>query len=503
MPRRHRFAAAALLALLPAMPAFAGALPPPGMLPDASNALLPNAVQGLGVLSGVVNARTTAYTVQNSDQGGTIVLGGNAFYTLTVNSPASYTNGSRMYFVAVNSDTGRAKNLSINGASYMIWPGQSRFILPDGSGGWKALGGFSQRWRLAAGTTNFYTDYTNGSDVAGANDCLAPGAGNACKSVQGWLSNVVNNQLDFDGALPTEVHVVANLAANSTDAALIHWSPHPGAPGAQGYATFTVDGGGTATLAGDGIASGVVQLYAGAVLQFQNLTIAPSAVSSDCVQVIDHGIFVLGPGVTFSCNGSGVFASKGGRGYLQTSSFTISKLGASGDMLNAGDGGIIDQSGGTVTLGANITAAAYANAALTSAIDTSGITSSIRGLAAMFGSGSSYSSGGTSDAFPNQVGAGYTGGTTFTNHGVLYGQGGGVFGATAAANNALVTTGTAGVPQTVAPTTVAGLGTCDAAHAGWMQVVTDALSPAYGGTLTGGSTSYAVAVCNGSAWKAL
>ena len=50
--------------------------------------------------------------------------------------------------------------------------------------------------------------------------------------------------------------------------------------------------------------------------------------------------------------------------------------------------------------------------------------------------------------------------------------------------------------------TVANLPTCNNAYTGMQMGVTDATTPTYGGTLTGGSTTKAIAYCNGTAWVA-
>ncbi len=52
------------------------------------------------------------------------------------------------------------------------------------------------------------------------------------------------------------------------------------------------------------------------------------------------------------------------------------------------------------------------------------------------------------------------------------------------------------------PTTVSSLPTCNAANKGLIEAVTDANSPSYNSTLTGGSTTYTLALCNGSSWVA-
>ena len=51
-------------------------------------------------------------------------------------------------------------------------------------------------------------------------------------------------------------------------------------------------------------------------------------------------------------------------------------------------------------------------------------------------------------------------------------------------------------------TIVASLPTCQSSNKGQLYVVTDASSPTYNGTLTGGSTTTALALCNGSTWAA-
>ena len=50
--------------------------------------------------------------------------------------------------------------------------------------------------------------------------------------------------------------------------------------------------------------------------------------------------------------------------------------------------------------------------------------------------------------------------------------------------------------------TVASLPTCNSGEEGTLYYVTDATSPAYNATLTGGGTVFALAACNGSAWTA-
>src|SRR5690242_3583380 len=60
---------------------------------------------------------------------------------------------------------------------------------------------------------------------------------------------------------------------------------------------------------------------------------------------------------------------------------------------------------------------------------------------------------------------------------------------------------TQGIANT-ATKTVATLPTCNTASKGYVYEVTDASSPTYGGTLTGSSTTLALAVCDGTNWTA-
>lgn len=57
-------------------------------------------------------------------------------------------------------------------------------------------------------------------------------------------------------------------------------------------------------------------------------------------------------------------------------------------------------------------------------------------------------------------------------------------------------------PGTPLKAIVSTLPSCTSSNVGQLYVVTDALSPTYGGALTGGSSTVALALCNGSAWLA-
>jgi hypothetical protein len=125
-------------------------------------------------LSQVQTRHTGAYAVLPTDSG-TIILGGNALYTLTVNVASGYSSN---FAVAIyNEDAGRGKNIAVNGlSSFILWPKQLVVIFNDNNA-WK-LSPNKQPWIIPAGTT-FNVDNVNGSD-ASTNDGLgAQGTGGA------------------------------------------------------------------------------------------------------------------------------------------------------------------------------------------------------------------------------------------------------------------------------------------------------------------------------------
>src|SRR5882672_12577068 len=179
------------------------------------------------------SAKTTGYTLLNSDKGTTIALGGTAFYTLTVNAANTYD--ANFLCVLVNEDTTRGKLIVISGYApsfFVLYPQQSLILYASG-GAWYTIG--RDRWRVPGATLQMYTDFTNGSD---GNDGLAAGTGNAKKTVQGALDTCIND-FDFCGwtgiaAEPTtNTRVAINMAASTTDTQGVHFSAHA-LVGAQG-----------------------------------------------------------------------------------------------------------------------------------------------------------------------------------------------------------------------------------------------------------------------------
>lgn len=103
---------------------------------------------------------------------------------------------------------------------------------------------------------------------------------------------------------------------------------------------------------------------------------------------------------------------------------------------------------------------------------------------------------GGSPYYNQGIGAGVTGGATFD----ASGGGTGVKAIVKAGSAAQVTANP--VLQLVGSYTVSTLPTCSSGLTGTIAYVTDASSPTYNGTLTGGSSTKTLAMCNGSAWTA-
>jgi hypothetical protein len=116
------------------------------------------------------NAISANYTVQNSDRGATLALGGSAFFTLTFGAASGYD--STFVVMVVNEDTGRGKRITLaGGPSFILWPLQTCIVFNDNNV-WMVLPS-QQRWVLP-GNTSFFVDPISGNDN---NDGLASGAG--------------------------------------------------------------------------------------------------------------------------------------------------------------------------------------------------------------------------------------------------------------------------------------------------------------------------------------
>lgn len=167
------------------------------------------AVIGVDINSG--RRVTTTPTVSNSDCNRPLYLGGNAQYTVTINSSDTYSAGCR--FILINSDTysgvgtGRGKIMTINSITqHPLYPGQQLTIRQClaavcGSNIWipdqQVNGALGQFWLLANAPV-FFVDPAGGSDTA--NDGLASGAANAFKTLGNCIVVVGQAQITRNGS---------------------------------------------------------------------------------------------------------------------------------------------------------------------------------------------------------------------------------------------------------------------------------------------------------------
>jgi phage-related tail fiber protein len=99
-------------------------------------------------------AKTANYTVANADKGVTLALGGNAFFTVTLNAASGYD--ANFAITIVNEDAGRGKRISPNGlASFILWPKQTVRVFNQNNV-WQ-LDPDQQRWKRIPGRHSMST----------------------------------------------------------------------------------------------------------------------------------------------------------------------------------------------------------------------------------------------------------------------------------------------------------------------------------------------------------
>lgn len=242
-------------------------------------------------------AKTGNYTVTATrDCGQTILLGGSAFYTLTVGAPAGY-DANCMFMVQLANGEARAKALSISGVTApcvngMLYQGQA-VIVSNQNGAWAVQ--CQTRWKLTAALT-LNVDPA-GSD---SNDGLATGAGGALATIQkAW--DTAADGFDLAGQQLTILS-----AAGKTYTAASVLSTGKAMIGATGMAAVTIDGAGsTATVTGGGNAyafqGGSVALDGGPSVQFtmKGWTITSSGGGGGAVTAAAGASIALDTGMIF------------------------------------------------------------------------------------------------------------------------------------------------------------------------------------------------------------
>ena len=198
---------------------------------------------GYGVDANLPWPVTSNTTIAAKYCGGTVLAGtgSTGFFTVTVPSVAGFPSNCVVNITNGDTTTLRGKGiagLSGSGCSTqnILWPGQTCKI-GIVNGAWAVLSR-PGRWRPASSTTlQFYSDFTNGSDIAGATDGLAAGA-SAFKTANRCLYDAVD-QIDFN--ITSQTKAVCNMAAATTDSTGIHLPFHD-ATGAQGTAALQLVG---------------------------------------------------------------------------------------------------------------------------------------------------------------------------------------------------------------------------------------------------------------------
>jgi hypothetical protein len=200
---------------------------------------------GYGVDANLPWPVTANTTIAAKYCGGTVQAGtgSTGFFTVTV--PAVSGFPSNCVVNITNGDTTALRGKGIAGLSgsgcstqNILWPGQTCKI-GIVNGAWAVLSR-PGRWRppQTFGTlTNFYSDYTNGTDTTGATDGLAPGS-SAFKTASHCLT-FVGDQIDFNALGQTQA--ACNMAAATNDLAGMH-IPFHDLSGAQGGAALQLIG---------------------------------------------------------------------------------------------------------------------------------------------------------------------------------------------------------------------------------------------------------------------
>lgn len=146
------------------------------------------------------SSKTSTYTVQSSDNGSTIGLSGNTFFTVTfataANYPANFVCMVANEEIYTGPGTARGKFIQLPNGSIMLYPGQNVLVFVRNATSpifdWHPK---TQRWRTA--TPTFFVD-TAGND---ANDGLVTGSG-ALATFQAAASACYYN-CDSAGTSPT------------------------------------------------------------------------------------------------------------------------------------------------------------------------------------------------------------------------------------------------------------------------------------------------------------
>lgn len=158
------------------------------------------------VLDNTSLSKSANYTVANSDKGKTFALSGNVLFTLSFNATSSYD--ANFAVRVVNQDVSRGKCISLDGATFILWPSQAIDVYVQGNN-WYRNPQF-QRGSLQYGGSygTFYVDTVNGTtNGVGVVDGLATSGAGCFKTIADALTTI-NNFIDCTAILPT-IQIVA------------------------------------------------------------------------------------------------------------------------------------------------------------------------------------------------------------------------------------------------------------------------------------------------------
>lgn len=303
---------------------------------DGASSAAPRGSTFAGVDRNTVSAKTTNYTMLTTDCGKTIALGGTAFYTLTVGAASGFPASCSIN--VVNTDSGRAKLMAINGITVghtnKVWPKQS-FILKNVSNVWTVIG-LPPFWELT-GAAAFFVDTAAGSD---SNDGLATGAGNAFATIQKAITNVCD-ELDLNS---NTVSITTTAATYTEHLALCQYR---GIDPTDSYTQVTITMTGATLSATGGSGIGIFSHNSTSPFTFKDTTFTNCGTA--CVEG-DSGGYVALDNPTFSAvSGNHVMSLYQSRIVFITNGYTISG-GAAVHWYTQYGGLIFIQPGKTVTV---------------------------------------------------------------------------------------------------------------------------------------------------------
>lgn len=286
-----------------------------------------------GVSANVLLTKTANYTVANTDCGMTIQAGSGStgFFTVTLPSVSGFA--TTCVVTVKNGDTVRAKALSGFPAGMtsqaMLWPLQAVKV-GIVNGAWATLVD-PGRWKVPNNTTT-YVDAINGND---ANDCLASGAGNACRTMAQAIRANIKDYFDLSGSssFPT-ANIVVQLAdnasagvANSNAYSLAHIAFTP--VGNEGRNTILIQGNAStpsnvviADTTGAGIGA-----YGAVNIEVRNLQIGQNGsatpVSNVGVEAADGATIRLEGGIIFGTTTSGQMQASNKGAIIADDNFSV------------------------------------------------------------------------------------------------------------------------------------------------------------------------------------